>query len=203
MHDVLISILGKEDSSQDNQSIVREFDESYNSKGEETPNEQPLHEPLRNPVWVMPRFRERDICDWVDSIKKMKRESRLQDALEVAKGCLDAMIEVAQENPSNAMPFYVEQVAIIQHKMKDYQAEVETLERWFALNIGMARYDEFGLKKRLVKAKEQLAKLRGEDFAKHTVAWRKFIQLEKEAKEQSAAEARVREEQFRQEHNCQ
>ena len=77
----------------------------------------------------------RDICDWVDDIAALKRSGDLSQALHVARGCMDAMIAAARLNPVNVAEYYVNQVAIIQHKQKDYWGEAETIERWLALGL--------------------------------------------------------------------
>lgn len=107
----------------------------------------------------MPKFDGRDICDWVDDIAALKRSGDLSQALHVARGCMDAMIAAARLNPVNVAEYYVNQVAIIQHKQKDYWGEAETIERWLALGLPAPREDfRLELRKRLAKAREMLAK---------------------------------------------
>lgn len=131
----------------------------------------------------MPKFDGRDICDWVDDIAALKRSGDLSQALHVARGCMDAMIAAARLNPVNVAEYYVNQVAIIQHKQKDYWGEAETIERWLALGLPAPREDfRLELRKRLAKAREMLAKQRGEDPSQHHAEWKRFVELEKVAK---------------------
>ena len=131
----------------------------------------------------MPKYNGRDICDWVSDISALKRSGDLSRALVIARGCMDAMIAAARLNPVNVAEYYVTQVAIIQHKQKDYSAEVETIERWLALGLPAPR-DDFRLElhKRLAKAHEMLAKQRGEDPSQYNAQWKHFVELEKVAK---------------------
>ena len=131
----------------------------------------------------MPKFDGRDICDWVDDIAALKRSGDLSRALHVARGCMDAMIAAARLSPVNVAEYYVNQVAIIQHKQKDYLGEAETIERWLALGLPAPREDfRLELRKRLAKAREMLAKQRGEDPSQHHAEWKRFVELEKVAK---------------------
>ena len=133
--------------------------------------------------WFMPKYRGRDICDWGSDISALKRSGDLSRALAIARGCMDAMIAAARLNPVNVAEYYVTQVAIIQHKQKDYSSEAETIERWLALGLPAPREDfRLELHKRLAKAHEMLAKQRGEDPSQYTAQWKQFVELEKAAK---------------------
>ncbi|WP_216404867.1 3'-5' exonuclease [Arcanobacterium phocae] len=133
--------------------------------------------------WFMPQFRGRDICEWVDEISSLKRQGDLPRALELAHGCMESMIEAAQTSSANVMEFYVSQVVIIQHKMKDYEGELQTLESWFSLGLPAARQDHrLELEKRRAKALELVAKKNGEDHASYTAEWKRLVELEKQAK---------------------
>lgn len=131
----------------------------------------------------MPKYNGRDICDWVSDISALKRSGDLSRALVIACGCMDAMIASARLNPVNVAEYYVTQVAIIQHKQKDYLGEVETIERWLALGLPAPRDDfRLELRKRLAKGHEMLAKQRGEDPSQYNAQWKHFVELEKAAK---------------------
>ena len=131
----------------------------------------------------MPKYNGRDICDWVSDISALKRSGDLSRALVIARGCMDAMIASARLNPVNVAEYYVSQVAIIQHKQKDYLGEVETIERWLALGLPAPRDDfRLELRKRLAKGHEMLAKQRGEDPSQYNAQWKHFVELEKAAK---------------------
>ena len=133
--------------------------------------------------WFMPTYSGRDICDWGSDISALKRSGDLSRALVIARGCMDAMIAAARLNPVNVAEYYVTQVAIIQHKQKDYSGEVETIERWLALGLPAPREDfRLELRKRLAKAHEMLAKQRGEDSSQYNAQWKHFVELEKAAK---------------------
>ncbi len=140
--------------------------------------------------WFMPQFRGRDICEWVGEISSLKRQGDLSRALELAQGCMQSMIEAAQTNSANVMEFYVSQVVIIQHKMKDYEGELQTLESWFSLGLPAARQDHrLDLEKRRAKALELVAKKNGEDHVAYTAEWKRLVELEKQSKSSCAGTA--------------
>ena len=133
--------------------------------------------------WFMPTYNGRDICDWVSDISALKRSGDLSWALVIARGCMDAMIAAARLKPVNVAEYYVTQVAIIQHKQKDYEGEIETIERWLALGMPAPREDyRLELRKRLAKAHEIVAKQRGEDSSEYHAQWKHFLEREKAAK---------------------
>ena len=133
--------------------------------------------------WFMPTYNGRNICDWGSDISALKRSGDLSRALVIARGCMDAMIASARLNPVNVAEYYVSQVAIIQHKQKDYEGEIETIERWLALGLPAPREDyRLELRKRLAKAHEIVAKQRGEDSSEYHAQWKHFVELEKAAK---------------------
>jgi hypothetical protein len=97
--------------------------------------------------------------DSVETVKKLKREGKHQDAINVLLQAVDST-----ENESEfagdgwgVAPWYYEQLAIIYRKEKQYHKEVEILERYAAqpktLGAGPQKLAE-----RLAKAKELLAK---------------------------------------------
>ena len=133
--------------------------------------------------WFMPTYNGRNICDWGSDISALKRSGDLSRALVIARGCMDAMIAAARLKPVNVAEYYVTQVAIIQHKQKDYEGEIETIERWLALGLPAPREDyRLELRKRLAKAHEIVAKQRGEDSSEYHAQWKHFVELEKAAK---------------------
>lgn len=139
--------------------------------------------PISSDTWVMPRFQNRDICDWGDEINRLKRAGRLEEALQIAVGCMDAMAEVAVQNPANAMEHYVIQVAVIQRKLKAYADEIHTIERWLELGIKPPREDfRIELLKRLAKAQEIQAKAEGRDYTHFREEWKRLVGLEKSLK---------------------
>lgn len=133
--------------------------------------------------WVMPRHDGRDICDWSDVIAQLKREGRLEEALSLATGCLDAMVETARRNPANAMEHYVLQVAVLQRKLKRHQDEITTISGWLDLGIAAPREDHrLELRKRLAKANELLARQEGRDSSAHHAEWKALVEEAKTAK---------------------
>ncbi|WP_022868837.1 exonuclease domain-containing protein [Schaalia vaccimaxillae] len=140
--------------------------------------------------WRMPQYQGRDICDWIDVIAALKRQDRLDEALDLATGCMNAMIETARANPGNAMEFYVIQVAVIEHKMRAYRREVRTIESWLALEIPAPREDHrLDLRKRMAKAQELVAKEQGQDPSPFHAEWKRLLDLEKEQKAQGQPSA--------------
>lgn len=143
--------------------------------------------------WEMARYRGRDICDWGDRIAALKRDGNLDEALAIAVGCMDAMTQLALRNPSTVLTHYVHQVCIIQHKMKDYASEVATLQGWLDLGLPVHTEIEIAeLRKRLAKAREQLAKSQGEDPTAYTQEWRQWVAREKDLKARSDGTPAVR-----------
>lgn len=61
----------------------------------------------------MPKYKGRNICDWVDEIAKLKRIGDLSKALSISQGCMEAMIDASRLSRVNVMEYYVIQVAII------------------------------------------------------------------------------------------
>lgn len=137
--------------------------------------------------WYMPKYKGRDICDWVEMVASLKREGNLEQALEIARGCMSAMAQAAQANPANVMEFYVSQVVIIQRKMKDYEGELATLDGWLAMGLPAARQDHrLELEKRRAKARELIAKRNGQDATAFTAEWKRLCELEKQAQASSS-----------------
>lgn len=65
---------------------------------------------------------------WPDTVRQLKREQRLDEALELLLECI-AAAERDRELGAPA-PWYTEHAAIIYRQRKDYDAEVAVLERW-------------------------------------------------------------------------
>lgn len=143
-----------------------------------------------SPKWVMPEYQGVDICDWIPEISRLKKEGDFENALSIAKGAMNAMVEVSLKNPGNAMERYVIEVALIQHKIKDYAAVVETIELWFSYDIPAPREDfRVDLQKRLAKAQELLAKQEGRDSSLYHQEWKRLIELSKNIKDSSSSSA--------------
>lgn len=142
--------------------------------------------------WEMPRYRGRNICDWVPEISRAKRESEWDRALSLAVGCMNAMADVAARNPSNAMEYYVIQVAIIQHKMKAYEDEILTVQDWLSLGYPAPRADyRINLQKRLAKAQELVAKSEGRDSSGYHEEWKQLVEAGRAGRLKSASDSCV------------
>lgn len=136
----------------------------------------------------MPKYRGRDICDWCDDIARLKRDGDLDAALELATGCMDAMVRAAESNHENVMEHYVREVAIIQHRMKAYADEARMLHAWLSRGYPAPRQDfRIDLHKRLAKANELVAKAEGRDASQFTAKWKRYVELEKRQKQNNAS----------------
>lgn len=132
---------------------------------------------------LVPRYNGRYLFEWIDDIKALKRAGDLDQALALAQACLTEMVKAALQNPQCVLEYYVAQVTIIQHKMKDYSGELATLDRWFSLGLPAPREDyRIDLQKRRAKAQEMLAKQRGEDASSYNAEWKRLVELEKHVK---------------------
>lgn len=104
------------------------------------------------------QVRGRHYCAWVEPVKQLKRDNRLDEAL-------DLLLEVIAvvERPENCQgrepaPWYTEQAAIVYRKQKNFAGEVDILQRWVdaARCNGSAADDNFPLIQRQVKAEALL-----------------------------------------------
>lgn len=97
--------------------------------------------------------------DSVETVKKLKREGKHQDAINVLLQAVDSTEKESEfaGDGWGVAPWYYEQLAIIYRKEKQYKKEVEILERYAdqpkAPGAGPKKLAE-----RLAKAKELLAK---------------------------------------------
>lgn len=136
-----------------------------------------------NPEWVMPTYRGRAICDWAPTVAALKHDGDYDQALVIATGCMDAMVETAKAHPTNVMEYYVIEVAKIQHKMKAYADEVHTIEAWLGLGLEPPRQDHrIDLQKRLAKANEMWARAEGRDASVHHEEWKRLVEAAKQEK---------------------
>ncbi len=137
-------------------------------------------QPGRNIPFVMPKYRGTDIADLLPEVARLKRQGHLEAALSLAEGCQQAMVQAASADPQHVMERYVIEVALIQHRLERFDAEISTIESWLATGLPAARADHrVELHKRLAKAREQLAKQRGEDCREHTARWKQLVAEEK------------------------
>ncbi|MDO4927801.1 MAG: exonuclease domain-containing protein [Corynebacterium sp.] len=156
-----------------------------------TPHKQhPTNPSSQTPVPT--KYKGRPVIYWSQDISRYKREGDLDQALTIAKGCIDALSAAAPRIPADTIEFFVTQAAIIQHKQKDFAGEVATLEAWVHLDGPTPREEmRLSLIKRLAKARESLARQQGEDPSAHKAEWKRYVELEKAYKEQLAQQAQV------------
>jgi tetratricopeptide (TPR) repeat protein len=81
--------------------------------------------------------RGREFPGWVEPIEELKRQERHSEALELLMECIEAA-EMDEQRIFPA-PWYSWQAAVIFRKQREYQKEVEVLERW--VNALPAIYD--------------------------------------------------------------
>lgn len=133
--------------------------------------------------YLVPRYEGRFLFEWIDDIKEFKRAGDLDQALALAQACLTEMTNAALQNPERVLEYYVAQVAVIQHKMKDYAGELATIDGWLSLGLPAPREDyRVDLQKRRAKAQQMLAKQRGEDASAYNAEWKRLVELEKAIK---------------------
>ena len=73
---------------------------------------------------------------WVDCVKKLKRESKHQEAIILLLQLVDAVEKestVGGKSYGGIAPWYYEQLAILYRKEKLHQEEVDILERYFRI----------------------------------------------------------------------
>jgi len=99
-------------------------------------------------VWVRGHL----VYWWRPEIDRLKRESRLGEALELAWECMEAV-----EHQRPLPPAWAWDVAVIARKMRRYNLEVEVLERVLALAAAGATPPE-QWEARLVKARQLAAR---------------------------------------------
>ena len=109
------------------------------------------------------RVNGKHYTEWPDEIRQLKRDGRVDEALDLLLACVEAA-ERGRDGREPA-PWYTEQAAIIYRQAKDYVAEIAVIERWQAACPPDRRgpgktQDE--LAKRLAKARELLAKSNAE-----------------------------------------
>jgi len=102
-------------------------------------------------------YRGRHYTTYVEKVKELKRNGKLEEALELLHALLCTVENEANAQESLPPPWYYEQLCIIYRKMKDYEAEIETANRYiaFASRCGVEAKD---FEVRREKAKLLLAK---------------------------------------------
>lgn len=94
---------------------------------------------------------------YVDDVKKLKREGRLEDAENLLLRLVEAVEAEAKEMEWGVAPWYYEQLAIVYRKQQRYRDEIAILERYdknmHAPGVGPSKLSE-----RLNKARALLTK---------------------------------------------
>jgi len=89
--------------------------------------------------------------EWVDRVKELKREGRIDEAVALLRLLADATEDEAEAKGWGVAPWYFEQLAICFRKQKDLAAEVAILQRYAALHQAPGQKAP-ELAQRLVKA---------------------------------------------------
>ena len=78
-------------------------------------------------------YGDKHYTEYVDTVKDLKRQGRLDDAVELLGHLVDATENESRNNAGwGVAPWYYEQLAIIHAKRGDVDAEVAILERYAA-----------------------------------------------------------------------
>lgn len=75
-------------------------------------------------------YRGKHYTEWVDKVKELKRDDRLDDALTLLNGLVKAVESEAKSTGHGVPPFYYEQIAIICRKRGDLAGELAILQRY-------------------------------------------------------------------------
>ena len=76
-------------------------------------------------------YQGKHFTEWVDDVKRLKRENKLDECLVLLFGLIEATEREAKaEGWPYGAPGYYEQAAIIFRKLKRYGDEIEVLKRW-------------------------------------------------------------------------
>lgn len=106
--------------------------------------------------------RGRHFTAWVETVKRLKREDRLDEALVLLDECIEVAEQPGVLGSGRPTPWYTEQSAIVCRKQKDYASEVAVLQRWIdaAHRNGCTVADSDFLVQKMRKAEALLAKTR-------------------------------------------
>lgn len=95
--------------------------------------------------------RGRHYTEWAPVIKVLKRQGRLDEALDLSMECMAATLLEARVKHWTPAPAYTRHAAIILRKLKRYDEEVAVLERYIQACPGLPPDEEFRV--RLAKAR--------------------------------------------------
>jgi hypothetical protein len=76
------------------------------------------------------QVRGKHYTEWVDDVKALKRHEAYEEALILLSELMDAVEAESRAQNWVIAPWYYEQAAIVKRKLKDYQGEVEVLQRY-------------------------------------------------------------------------
>ncbi|TQF65315.1 hypothetical protein FK531_22080 [Rhodococcus spelaei] len=106
------------------------------------------------------QVRGKHFTAWSEPVKQLKRDGRLDEALELLHECIDAAELSADWG--DPPPGWTEQAAIIYRKQKNFAGEVEVLQRWIdaARRNGCSIDESHSIVQRKAKAQALLEKSR-------------------------------------------
>lgn len=89
-------------------------------------------------------YKGRHYSTWADEAKQLKRDGRLDEALTLLRGLMDAAeAEANSFRPRGAVaPWYFEQAAIIHRKRGEHAEELAVLDRYLAWPLPAPRLIE-------------------------------------------------------------
>jgi len=96
---------------------------------------------------------DRHFTEWVETVKQLKREDRLDEAIQLLRQCADATEDEAAATGLAPGSWYFEQLAICFRKQRDYDAEVAILERFVTAPLAQRNIPD-KLFDRLAKARQ-------------------------------------------------
>lgn len=87
--------------------------------------------PLKSIEVTKPGFYDgRHFTEYVDAVKQLMRENKLEDAEKLLVELVNATENEADYDGSGVAPWYYERLAVIYRKKKDIEAEIRILERF-------------------------------------------------------------------------
>lgn len=101
-------------------------------------------------------FENRQVHEWADAIRQLRREGHVQEAERILVGCIQATEHEARQQGHGVAPFYYEQLAILYSKAKCLDDELGVLERYEAAPKAPGATPG-KLADRLVKVREKIA----------------------------------------------
>jgi DNA polymerase-3 subunit epsilon len=75
-------------------------------------------------------YEERQVHEWADAIRQLRREGRVVDTERILVGCIQATEAEARRDRMGVAPFCYEQLAILYSKAKRFDDELAVLERY-------------------------------------------------------------------------